>query len=59
MKASEFLKGTKLEIGINLEKNYNYLLPVEYDGTSFVWLAIPKKWNSIQEKIENSVVQNF
>ena len=36
-----------------MEKIYNYLLKVEYDGTDYSGWQYQKNGNSIQEKIEN------
>ena len=38
-----------------LAKSYNYLLKIEYDGTSFVGWQYQKNGRSIQGKIENAL----
>ena len=38
-----------------MEKTYNYLLKVEYDGTNYSGWQYQKNGRSIQEKIENAL----
>ena len=42
-----------------LAKNYNYLLKIEYDGTSFVGWQYQKNGISVQEKIEKALSKIF
>ena len=42
-----------------LAKSYNYLLKIEYDGTSFVGCQYQKNGISVQEKIEKALSKIF
>ena len=42
-----------------MEKIYNYLLKIEYDGTDYSGWQYQKNGNSIQEKIENALYKIF
>ena len=42
-----------------LAKSYNYLLKIEYDGTSFVGWQYQKNGISVQEKIEKALSKIF
>ena len=47
-----FLRGNKLKIGQYLNKMFNYLLKIEYDGTKFVGWQSQKNGISIQEALK-------
>ena len=42
-----------------MEKTYNYLLKIEYDGTGYSGWQFQKNGNSIQEKIEKALRKIF
>ena len=42
-----------------LAKSYNYLLKIEYDGSSFVGWQYQKNGISVQEKIEKALSKIF